>query len=230
MRRSDLYMIFVVVAMVLPFVLSSELFSQYKEVNATHPLLMAFLKFGVLATIGEMIGLRIKTGSYTERGFGAWSRFVVWGVLGVWIAIAMKCFSVGAPVIAELIGFDGVVEAMKGDLSWQKVVGSLSISLMMNSLFAPIFMTIHRITDTHIMNHDGSIRSLVTPIPFGKYLSQLNWKVQWEFVIKKTIPFFWLPAHTITFLLPVDYQVLFAALLGVALGVILSVAAVMSRK
>ena len=50
------------------------------------------------------------------------------------------------------------------------------------------------------------------------------------FVFKKTIPFFWIPAHTITFLLPGQYQVLFAALLGVALGIILSIAAVMSRK
>jgi hypothetical protein len=46
----------------------------------------------------------------------------------------------------------------------------------------------------------------------------------WGFVFKKTIPFFWIPAHTITFLLPPDVQVLFAALLGIALGTILAVA------
>jgi hypothetical protein len=48
--------------------------------------------------------------------------------------------------------------------------------------------------------------------------------VQWNFVFKKTIPLFWFPAHTITFLLPSQFQVLFAALLGVALGVILAIA------
>jgi len=48
--------------------------------------------------------------------------------------------------------------------------------------------------------------------------------VQWGFVFKKTIPFFWYPAHTITFLLPGDTRVLFAALLGVALGVLLAIA------
>ena len=53
----------------------------------------------------------------------------------------------------------------------------------------------------------------------------MNWRVQWNFVFKKTIPFFWYPAHTITFLLPEETRVLFAALLGVALGVILAVAA-----
>jgi hypothetical protein len=41
-------------------------------------------------------------------------------------------------------------------------------------------------------------------------------------VFKKTIPFFWYPAHTITFLLPSEQRVLFAALLGIALGVLLA--------
>ena len=56
-------------------------------------------------------------------------------------------------------------------------------------------------------------------------MQNLNWKVQWGFVFKKTIPLFWFPAHTITFLLPGEMRVLFAALLGVLLGVILSIAA-----
>jgi hypothetical protein len=43
-------------------------------------------------------------------------------------------------------------------------------------------------------------------------------------VFKKTIPLFWIPAHTITFLLDPDYQVLFAAFLGIMLGAILAVA------
>jgi len=43
-------------------------------------------------------------------------------------------------------------------------------------------------------------------------------------VYKKTIPFFWIPAHTISFLLPAAYRTLFAALLGVALGLILTIA------
>jgi hypothetical protein len=41
-------------------------------------------------------------------------------------------------------------------------------------------------------------------------------------VFKKTIPFFWYPAHTVTFLLPSEQRVLFAALLGIALGVLLA--------
>jgi hypothetical protein len=53
--------------------------------------------------------------------------------------------------------------------------------------------------------------------------------VQWGFVFKKTIPLFWYPAHTLTFLLPAEYRILFAALLGIVLGVLLSVASLKSR-
>jgi hypothetical protein len=63
-----------------------------------------------------------------------------------------------------------------------------------------------------------------TPIPVGKIITGLDWKTQWGFVFKKTIPLFWYPAHTLTFMLPSNYQVLFAAFLGVALGVILAIA------
>ena len=86
-------------------------------------------------------------------------------------------------------------------------------------------MTLHKITDTHILNTGGTLKGLFTPIPMGSILQNLNWQIQWNFVFKKTIPLFWFPAHTITFLLPEDLRVLFAALLGVALGVILAIAA-----
>jgi hypothetical protein len=63
-----------------------------------------------------------------------------------------------------------------------------------------------------------------------KIFPNLNWDVQWNFVFKKTIPFFWIPAHTLTFILPADYQVLFAALLSIALGLILAFASLKSVK
>jgi len=68
-------------------------------------------------------------------------------------------------------------------------------------------------------------------MPFGpKWFKGINWNIQWHFVFKKTIPFFWIPAHTITFLLPADFQVLFAALLSVMLGLILAIASLKSKN
>ena len=64
----------------------------------------------------------------------------------------------------------------------------------MNTIFAPVFMTFHKITDTHILDCGGSLRSLVTPIPMTRIITHLNWDAQWNFVFKKTIPFFWYTA------------------------------------
>ena len=228
--KKDILFAFCLVALFLPFVFSPDLYQGYKVFNGQHALIMAFFKFGILATMGEMLGLRIKTGRYNESGFGILPRAVIWGLLGVWIAIAMKVYAVGTPAIVEYLGGTGTAAAMKGAFTWQKLLGSFGISLMMNTSFAPVFMTVHKITDTHILNHGGKLSCLLKPIPFGTYLANLNWKVQWGFVFRKTIPFFWIPAHTITFILPVDFQVLFAAVLGIVLGVLLAVAAVKGRK
>lgn len=201
MKLKDLAFIGAVVLLLAPFFLSNDLYAAYLACNASHPYLMALLKFGILSTAGEVIGLRIKTGRYNEPGFGILPRAVVWGFLGVWIAAMMKTLSIGVPAVAESFGIEGVAAAMKGELTPLKFIGALLISLTMNTTFAPVFMTLHKITDTHILNNGGSLRALVRPIPMRRIISSLNWEVQWGFVFKKTIPFFWIPAHTITFLL-----------------------------
>jgi hypothetical protein len=189
-------------------------------------MIMAFLKFGILATLGEMLGCRISTGNYTTPTFGALPRMVVWGLLGMAISMAMTVFSNGIPAFIGSMGGESLVEAFKADgFAWGKLVVALSISVMMNTFFAPVFMTFHKITDTHIAENGGSIKALFKPIDMRRQMMQLNWERQWSFIFKKTIPLFWYPAHTITFMLPGEYRVLFAALLGVALGVILAIGA-----
>ena len=228
--KKDILVIIVVIIVLLPFFLFESVYNVYAEMNAQIPYITAFAKFAVLATFGEMLGMRIKTGIYNEKGFGIAPRAIIWGLLGIWIASAFRVFATGAPILAESFGVEGVAAAMKGDFTITKLFGAFMISLMMNTTFAPVFMTIHKITDSNILKHGGSLKALVSPINFGESLSAINWNIQWGFVFKKTIPLFWIPMHTITFLLPTEFQILFAALLGVALGVILSIAAVRSRK
>ena len=235
MKLKDLAFIGAVVLLLAPFFLSNDLYAAYLACNASHPYLMALLKFGILSTAGEVIGLRIKTGRYNEPGFGILPHAVL-AVTDIHLSnqnsdIEQFCtrFIPDVRAVAESFGIEGVAAAMKGELTPLKFIGALLISLTMNTTFAPVFMTLHKITDTHILNN-GSLRALVRPIPMRRIISSLNWEVQWGFVFKKTIPFFWIPAHTITFLLAPQYQVLFAALLGVMLGILLSVAAVAGRK
>lgn len=141
------------------------------------------------------------------------------------INMAMIIFSKGTPIFLEYMGLEYASTLMNGDFCLAKFLVALAISVTMNSIFAPVFMTLHKITDTHIGNCGGSIKALSTPIPMTRIFTGLNWAVLWSFVFKKTIPLFWYPAHTITFLLPPGMRVLFAAILGVVLGVLLAIAA-----
>ena len=226
MKRQDLYFAIVMLAIFLPFFLSPELYAWYKSFNAGHAMIMAFLKFGILATLGEMLGCRISTGNYTTPTFGVLPRMVVWGLLGMAISMAMTVFSNGIPAFIASMGGENLVAAFKADgFAWGKLVVAFSISVMMNTFFAPVFMTFHKITDTHIAENGGSLKALFRPIDMRRHIMELNWDRQWSFIFKKTIPLFWYPAHTITFMLPGELRVLFAALLGVALGVILAIGA-----
>lgn len=230
MKKQDLYFALFLLALFLPFVLSVEAFNAYEHFNRVHGMVMSFVKFAVLATLGEMLGLRIKTGKYAFSGFGILPRILVWGFLGLAIKAAFIIYSGGTPMLLEYLGINGASSLIKGDLNEAKVMVALCISIAMNATFAPVMMTFHKITDTHILQTGGTLHGFFTPLPVRKIITGMNWDVQWNFVFCKTIPFFWIPAHTLTFLLPPDYQVLFAAFLGLALGVILAVAGQMARK
>jgi len=203
MKRSDILTIVGVVLFLSPFFVFDSVYQFYTDWNRSNPMSMAFLKFAILATFGEVLCLRIKTGKYSTPGFGLLPRAVIWGFLGMWIATAMGVFRSGIPAFMDKFTvFNGMAAAMAGEFTAMKLLGAFFISVMMNTSFAPVFMTLHKITDTNITNNGGKIACLLKPIPIRKTIISLNWDVQWNFVFKKTIPFFWIPAHTITFILP----------------------------
>ena len=224
MKRTDLYFALAIVAIFLPFVVCTPLYEWYKAFNASHGMVMSFLKFGILSTLGEMLGSRISSGKYLTPTFGVLPRMIVWGVLGMGINMAMIIFSKGTPLFMEYMGMTDAVKSFTAEaFTMDKFWVALAVSVTMNTIFAPVFMTLHKITDAHIAACGGSLKALITPIPMAQRFATINWQAQWGFVFKKTIPLFWYPAHTITFLLPPEQRVLFAALLGIALGVLLAV-------
>ena len=225
---SDTIFVLALALLFVPFVINDCLYQWFKDASANHAFIMGFAKFAILATMGEMLGLRIRKGVYNEAGFGILPRAVVWGFLGVAITAALMMFKLGVPPVADyLFNANGeLVAAMHNDFTGMKLLGSFSISLMINAIFAPVFMVYHKITDTHIAQTGGTLKGFFTnKIDHANILQNINWTVQWKFVFMKTIPFFWIPAHTITFILPNELQVLFAAVLGIVLGVIMSIAA-----
>jgi hypothetical protein len=223
MKRNDLIFLTTVFVVFALFLFVKPVTSWYMQFNKEHGMVMSFLKFALLATLGEIIALRIKTGNYNEPGFGIIPRMIVWGFLGLAINLAFNIFASGAPVFLAYMGLKDAPAAMNGSFSGLKLLDAFTISTTMNLIFAPVMMTFHKITDIHIIANGGTVSGLLKPIPFGPILKGINWDVMWNFIFKKTIPFFWIPAHTITFLLPPEFRVLFAALLGIALGLILAI-------
>ncbi|MBE0674446.1 MAG: hypothetical protein IH591_07275, partial [Bacteroidales bacterium] len=201
------------------------IFRFYTAFNESHGFITSFIKFAVLATAGELIGLRIRKGHYIEKGFGILPRALVWGFLGLSIKAAFMIFGSGVPVVMAYIGVEEPAALLAGPLSAGKLLMAFSVSFFLNMIFAPVMMTLHKVTDTHIINTGGTIRGFFTRADVSGIIGRINWDVHWGFVLRRTIPLFWIPAHTVTFLLPVGFQVLFAALLGIVLGVILAFAA-----
>ncbi|MGC9342316.1 MAG: hypothetical protein ACP5E3_06430 [Bacteroidales bacterium] len=224
MKRNDLYFGFALILFFSPFFIFEPAYEAYYKFNLERGLLMSFIKFAILATLGEVIGLRIKTGNYNQKGFGIVPRAIVWGFLGLSLKMAFDIFASGTPVFLEKSGFANASQIIHSDLSWRKVLVSFSISTALNLFYAPVLMTVHKITDSHILNTGGTVKGLFSSIPFAKILKEINWDVQWNFIFKKTIPLFWIPAQTLTFLLPEEFRILFAAFLGIVLGVLLAVA------
>jgi len=224
MKQKDLGLIAFFVLLFLPFFLFDSLFNFYISFNRAHGIIMAFVKFSILATLGEIIGTRIRTGNYFNKGFGILPRAVYWGFYGITIKIAFIIFISGVPTFLDYCGLHGASGLMAEPLQWKKVLLTFSISTSLNLIYAPVLMTFHKITDTHIIQHNGAFSCLFKPLKMKHIITHLDWETQWNFIFKKTIPLFWIPAHTITFLLPKDMQILFAALLGIVLGTLLAVA------
>jgi hypothetical protein len=179
--------------------------------TGAHPYLVGFAKFLVLATMGELLAVRIAAGAW-KAPRGLVYRALVWGLLGAAIVLVFEVFAsgVGAAQAKGLLPFAGSRPAF-----------AFFVSAVMNLSFAPAMMLAHRLTDTLI---DMKCESPGSRVALGDIALRIDWKGFVGFVLFRTIPFFWIPAHTITFLLPPEYRVLAAALLSIALGAILAFA------
>lgn len=236
MKAKDFIFLLIAFVIVLPFLPFSafEHFQTSFLYNEEHWIVTSFLKFAFLATLGEVIGLRIRTGNYYEKGFGLIPRMLVWGVLGLTIKIAFVVYAAGIPVLVEKyfwvagakdsMMYKDIFEAHEHGLGGVRFLSAFLISTIMNLTYAPVMMTFHKITDTHIVQQGGSLLKFFSPIPIRKIFPTINWDLQWNFIFKKTIPLFWIPMQTINFMVASEYRVVIAAFLGIVLGVLLSVA------
>lgn len=159
-----------------------------------NPILSAMIQFGILGTVGEVISSSIKNKRLSKPC--SWLQLVLkilaWAVLGVIIKVG---FTGMKGFIYALIEHGLLPISFNKGFLW-----AFSVSVITNVLFGPQMMAFHRLEDNLIMQQKG-FQGILTA-----------WK---------TLIWFWIPAHTITFLLPAEYQVGLAALWSIVLGIIM---------
>ena len=192
-------------AMVLIIPASREVF---KSLSAEHPYLMGFAKFALLATAGELIAVRMAKGEWALPALIV-PRFIIWGFIGIWITFMMGVYRTAV--------LNGVLPVFGNDFV-KGLLRAFYISVIMNTTFGPTFMAVHKCSDSYLELRASGIKSP----KLAQVMGSVDWTKFVSFTLFKTVPLFWIPAHTVTFLLPQEYQVMMAASLSVALGIILN--------
>ena len=164
----------------------------YIELVKTYPILTAMIQFAVLGTLGDLISKWI----IKKKIYQPFSIGVLILKMGEWALLAVF-------IKYAFIGFHGFVDTLiiNNYLPGLNSIGyAFAVSLAMNLQFGPFLVIIHRILDNAVMQvkNWGNIE---------KSLLSLLW--------------FWLPAHTLTFMLPKPFQIGLAAVWSVVLGLIL---------
>jgi hypothetical protein len=184
----------------------------FKGASNDLPYLMGFVKFALLATAGELIAIRMASGKWNLPVYLI-ARIVIWGVIGIWITYMMKMFYIGAGALMAA----GLLPTVEHEFFYT-LLRAFFTSATMNLSFGPTFMAIHKCSDAYLALR-AEKKGKVT---LRHVIENVDWTRFVSFTLFKTVPLFWIPMHTLTFLLPAEYQVFVAALLSVALGVILN--------
>jgi hypothetical protein len=204
----SLYCLAVLLVFALVLVISSSR-DMFLVLTGKHPFIMGFVKFALLATTGEIIAIKISGGVF-QFPRGMLFKMVVWGLIGMAIALMTPVFAAG------------VSQAQQGGMlpGAGNVLATAFLTSLINNLgFGVAMMGFHTLSDTVIelavSKEKITLREIITKTSWERYIG---------FVILRTLPFFWIPAHTITYMLPPQYRVFFSAALSIALGLILAIA------
>lgn len=209
MKRGDVYWITALLIWIVILIVP-DLRLEFITVTDAHPYAGGFVKFAILATMGDLLGTRILKGDYVIPK-GVFYRAVVWGVIGIMVTLVFTVYMEGvssAQALARL--------PFKGSNLARTFFGSA----IMNLTFGPMMMVFHRFTDMYI---DAKYEKSGGKVTMRELIDRNDWQSLVEFSWLKTCPFFWIPAHTIVFLLPSQYRVLVSAFLSIALGLLLGI-------
>jgi len=171
----------------------------YLELVKAHPIMTAVVQFAILGTLGEIISRLIVQKSFKypfSLAITLW-KMVFWSILAVCIKYAFVGIN---GFVRELIYHDP--HPMLPFMEEGKIAFAFAKSVLINLQFGLFLVIFHRVLDNLV-------------------LKAKNWKNLDKGML--SLLWFWIPAHTITFSLPTDYQIGLAALWSVALGFILGI-------
>lgn len=165
----------------------------YEDFVASFPYLSAMIQFAILGTLGEYVSSKIsgKKGFFTPK--------VIVGKVIIWIILAVA-------IKTAFIGFDGFVAALvlnnilPETFFNNEILKAITKSVSMNLQFGVFLVLFHRFLDNVVAG-------------------EKNWKNIDKALL--SLVWFWIPAHTITFILPKAYQIGLAAVWSFALGLLL---------
>jgi len=164
----------------------------YIELVTAHPILTAIIQFAVLGTLGDAISHWI----VKRRIFTPYDLKTLILKTIEWSVLAVM-------IKYAFVGFQGFVDSLIDQNYLPALSGlgrSFAISTLMNLQFGPFLLIMHRLLD-----------NLISGNPNWRNLDKGFYSLLW----------FWIPAHTITFILPKEFQIGLAALWSLALGIIL---------
>ncbi len=166
----------------------------YVQWVTENPLLSAAIQFGILGTLGEAlsVSLRRKKAALPGSLWQTGAKILAWALLGIVIKYG---FAGMKGFTRALVDHSLLPQFFAEGFGW-----ALAVSVLTNLFFGPQMMFFHRIED-NLIARKWSLDGLTTAW----------WTLLW----------FWIPAHTITFSLPTEYQIGLAAVWSVVLGFIL---------
>lgn len=167
-----------------------------------YPFISAMIQFAVLGTLGDLVSRRLSGSKESASVSLILTKMLVWAVLSIFIKVAF-------------IGFEGFVNTLVLYRVLPVVffengfLNALARSLAMNLQFGVFLVLLHRLLDNVVER-------------------KRNWKKLDSAFL--SLLWFWIPAHTVTFMLPKDYQIGLAALWSFMLGLLLSTFARSTRE
>lgn len=170
----------------------------YIQFVTTYPIWSAMLQFAVLGTFGEVISRWIakKKIFYPFSFITTIWKMIAWSIL----AVCIKYAFVGTEGYLDALVYHQPFAFLPLVFKESPFLHAFAKSVLVNLQFGLFLVLFHRILDNLIVR-------------------QKNWRHLDKAMF--TLLWFWIPAHTVTFILPTDYQIGLAALWSVVLGMLL---------